>query len=76
MRTWVQSLALLGGLSIWLCGELWCRSQTWLGSRVAVAVAATAPIQPLAWESPYAAGVALKKRERERARNQKPFPLY
>ena len=32
-----------------------------LGSRIAVAVvvAATAPIQPLAWELPYAAGAAL-----------------
>ena len=35
---------------------LWCR------------LAATAPIQPLAWEPPYAAGVALekiKKKERQ-----------
>ena len=36
---WVWSLALLSGLKIQCCGELWCRSQTWLGSRVAVAVA-------------------------------------
>ena len=27
--------------------------------------AATAPIQPLAWEPPYAAGVALKKRQKK-----------
>ena len=39
MRTWVQSLASLGGLRIWRCRELWCRSQMWLGSCVAVAVA-------------------------------------
>ena len=39
MRTQVQSLALLSGLRIWLCCELWCRSQTWLRSGVAVAVA-------------------------------------
>ena len=35
-----------------------------LGSCVAVAVAqvsAAVPIQPLAWELPYASGVALKK---------------
>ena len=37
-----------------------------LGSRIAVAVAmirleTIAPIQPLAWELPYATGVALKK---------------
>ena len=34
----------------------------WLGSCVAVVCrqAATAPIQPLAWEPPYAVGAALK----------------
>ena len=32
-------LALLRGLRIRHCHELWCRSQTWLGSHVAVAVA-------------------------------------
>ena len=40
-----------------------CRLQVQLGSGVAVAVAqasAAAPIQPLAWELPYAAGAALK----------------
>ena len=34
----VRSLALLSGLRIWHCHELWCGSQTRLGSRVAVAV--------------------------------------
>ena len=42
VRLWVQSLALLNGLKIWHCHELWCRP------------AAVAPIQPLAWEPPYA----------------------
>ena len=28
MRTWVPSLASLSGLRIWLCRELWCRSDT------------------------------------------------
>ena len=32
----------------------------WLGSQVAVATA-TGPIGPLAWEPPYAMGVALKR---------------
>ena len=45
----VRSLASLSGLRIWHCRELWHKS------------AAAAPIQPLAWELPYAAGVALKK---------------
>ena len=39
MRMQVQSLALLGGLRIRHCSELWCRSQTQLISHVAVAVA-------------------------------------
>ena len=60
----VQSLASLSGLRIQRCRELWCRAQTRLGSRVAVAwcrPAATAPIRPLAWKPLYAAGAALKK---------------
>ena len=40
IRLQVQSLALLSGLRIWRCHELWHRSQTWLTSCVAVAVAA------------------------------------
>ena len=38
MRMWVGSLASLRGLRIRLCLELWCRSQTWFGSQMAVAV--------------------------------------
>ena len=48
MRTQVRSLASLSGLKL-LHGWLWHR------------LAATAPIQPLVWESPYVMGVALKK---------------
>ena len=48
MRTQVQSLALLSGLRIQRCLELWCR------------LVAAALIQPLAWEPPYALGAALK----------------
>ena len=47
MRLWVWSLALLSGLRIQHCCELWCRP------------AAVAPIWPLAWEYPYAAVTAL-----------------
>ena len=39
MRLWVWSLALLSGLRIRHCRELWCRTQMWLRSGVAVAVA-------------------------------------
>ena len=39
MRLRVRSLALLSGLRIQRCRELWCRLQPQLGSCVAVAVA-------------------------------------
>ena len=39
MRMQIQSLSFISGLRIQCCHELWCRSQTWLRSRVAVAVA-------------------------------------
>ena len=61
MRTQVRSLALLSGLRIRCCHELWRRLQTWLGSQVTVAVVrlvAAALIRPLAWEPLYALGVA------------------
>ena len=34
----IRSLASLSGLRIWHYRELWCRSQTQLGSSIAVAV--------------------------------------
>ena len=39
MRLRVRTLALLSGLRIRHCHELWCRSQAWLGSCIAVVVA-------------------------------------
>ena len=54
MRVWVRSLALLSGLRILLCCELWCRLQMQLGSCIT-------PIRPLAWEP---LGVALKRQTR------------
>ena len=44
------------------CGV--CRSQTRLGSCVAVVVA-VAPIGPLAWESPYAGSATLKTKKKK-----------
>ena len=64
----VQSLASLSGLRIWCGRELWCRSQTQLGSCAAwlwCRPAAVAPIGPLAWEPPYASGMALKSKEKK-----------
>ena len=69
LRLQVQSLALLSGLRIQHCHELWCRSQTWLKSGIAVLwcrPAAVAPIRPLAWEPPYAVGVTLKRKKKFR----------
>jgi len=63
MKLRVQTLALLSGLKIRHCRELWCRLQTrsdpallWLWHRQA----ATSPIQPLASEPPYAVGKDLE----------------
>ena len=64
----VQPLAWLSGLRIQHCRELWCRLQTRLGSVLLwlwCSPAATALIQPLAWESPHAAVVALKKKKKK-----------
>ena len=77
IRTQVQSLALLSGLRIQHCHELWCRSQKrlspellWLWCRPA----AVAPIRPLAWEPPYAAGMALKRQKTKNKQTNKKNP--
>ena len=74
MRLQLWSLAPLGGLRIRCCHELWCRSRH--GSDLALLrlwcrPAATAPIQLLAWEPPYAVGAALKRQKRRE--KEKPF---
>ena len=70
---WVQSLALLIGLRIRHCCELWRRLQTRLGPPLLwlwCRLVATAPIQPLVWEPPYAMGVVLK-RKRQKSKGRK-----
>ena len=73
-RLWLRSLASLSGLRIQHHRELWCRSQTWLRSRIAVGLwhrlAATAPIRPVAWEPPYAMGAALKGQQTKKQTNK------
>ena len=59
LRFRVRSLALLTGLGLRRCHELWCRS------------AAVVPIQPLAWEPPNAMGVALEKTKRKKEKKRK-----
>ena len=68
MRTQVWYLALLSGLRIQYCHEPQCRSQTRLGSCVAVAMAGSYSSNlTLAWEPPFrAAGAALKKKKKFR----------
>ena len=47
---------------------LWCESQMWLRSQLLglwYRRAAVAPIRPLAWESPYTTGVALKSKKKQ-----------
>ena len=61
-RIQVRSLASLGGLRTWHCCKLRRRSQMWLRSSNAMA-ATEVPIRPLAWELPYAAGVAIGKKK-------------
>ena len=47
------------GLRIQPCPELWC-SSCW------IRLAAVSLIGPLAWESPYAAGAALKRKKKKK----------
>ena len=82
MRLWVQSLALLSRLRIWHCHELWYIGRRlgsdllllWLWCRPA----AVAPIRGLAWEPPYAMGVALKSKKRKKNQiiNARKHPHY
>ena len=46
MRMWVRSLVLLSELRIRRCCELWCRSQLWLRSHVAVAGSCSSDSNP------------------------------
>ena len=74
MRMRVLSLASLSGLRIYCCCELWCRSQTQLGSHIAVAVAVAqassySSNSTLAWELAYARGVSLKSKRNKQTKD-------
>ena len=60
MRIWVQSLASLSGLKDPVLLWLWRRPVP------------VVPIQPLAWELPYASCAALKKRKKKSFLNSFP----
>ena len=75
MRMQVWSLALLSGLGIWHCSELWCRSQTllWIPSCCGCGIGhrpvAIAPIRPnfhMHIQLPYAASAALKQKKKKK----------
>ena len=73
-RTQVQSLASLSGLRIRHCRELWCRSQTRLGSSIAVMwcrPATTAPVGTLAWEPPYNPENPTKHKKNQKKKKKK-----
>ena len=68
----VRCLALLSGLRMWCCCELWCRSQTRLGSAIAVLwcrPAAVALIPSIAWEPPCASETALEKTKSQKKKD-------
>ena len=69
MEMQVQSLALLSGLMIWHCRELWSRSQMWLGFRIAVVVA-----QAISCSSDLtpSLGIALKKTKTKKQKIKNP----
>ena len=73
---WKWILTLLSRLGIRHCHELWCRLQTRLGSGIAVAVAVGGSCSshkpPRAWELPYAADVALKRKKRHPPKRKNP----
>ena len=69
MSMWVQSLALLSGLRMRHCRELWYTSQTWLDPALLwlwCRPAATALIQSIACQPPYASDAALKKTKKQK----------
>ena len=67
MRMQVPSLAFLSGLRIQCGRELWCRSQMWLDPMwLWHRPAATTLIQPLVLELPYAMGVVLKNKTKQK----------
>ena len=61
---WVRSLALLSGLRIRHCCELWIQCSDPVFTEAVAQASVAAPIQPLAWELPYATDADIKKIDR------------
>ena len=64
MRIQVQSLASVSGLSIGIALSCGVGHRGGLDPELLCRPAAVAPIQLLAWELPYAAGLALKRKKK------------
>ena len=62
------SLALLSVLRIWRCHRLWCRSQMWLRSDVAVALVQAGSCSSNS--SPYAVVVAIRRKKRKKEKKK------
>ena len=78
IRTKVLSLASLRGLRIQHCHKLQCRSQMWLGSVVAVAVAQAGSCtsdSSLNLETSIWQGVVLKRKKEKRKRKEKAMKI-
>ena len=58
----MASTGLTQWLRIWRCCELWYRP-----------AAAVVPTRPLAWEPPYAVGVALKRQKKKKEKKENSF---
>ena len=70
----VQSLALLSGLRMRCCHKLWCRSQTWLRSALAVAVVLAGSYSfdsPPTQKPPH----AKKEKKKKKKKTQKEFDI-
>ena len=66
MRLEVRSLASLSGLRIQHCRRRGSDLELWLWCRLA----AVALISPLAWETPYAMGAAIKRKKEKKKRKK------
>ena len=78
MRTQVQPLALLSGLRVRCCRELWGTSQRssdlallWLWLWPWCGLAVTVTFGPLAWDPPYAIGCGPEKTKKTKKKKKK-----